>query len=115
MSDPNQEFQVPPPPAIGVEPERKRPANLLWAGVALVVIGILVLLGGIANFIPGGLGTGGSICALGVLFFGLSFTSLPYVPDAPPPMSTMGRLTGIFFEPTAVFRNLRAQDRKSVV
>jgi len=111
MSDPNQEFQAPPPPAIEIEPERKRPANLLWAGVALVVIGIIVLIGGIANFIPGGLGTGGSICALGVLFFGLSFTSLPYVPDAPPPMSTMGRLTGIFFEPTAVFRNLRAHPR----
>ena len=53
MSDPNQEFQ--PPPAPATEPERKRPANLLWAGVALVVVGIIVLIGGIANFIPGGL------------------------------------------------------------
>src|SRR6266478_8906854 len=111
MSDPNQEFQVPPPPAIGVAPERQRPANLLWAGVALVVIGIIVLIGGIANFIPGGLGTGGAICALGVLFFGFSFISLPYVPEAPPPMSTAGRLAGIFFEPTGVFRNLRAHPR----
>ena len=54
MSDPNQEFQAPPPPT--TEIERKRPANLLWAGVALVVVGIIVLIGGIANFIPGGLG-----------------------------------------------------------
>ena len=106
MSDPNQEFQ--PPPAPATEPERKRPANLLWAGVALVVVGIIVLIGGIANFIPGGLGTGGAICVLGVLFVGLSFTSLPNVPDAPPPMSTAGTLAGIFFEPTSVFRNLRA-------
>jgi Yip1 domain len=111
MSDPNQEFQPPPPPATKIEPERKRPANLLWAGVALVVLGIIVLIGGIVSFIPGGLGTGGSLCALGVLFVGLSFTSLPYVPDAPPPMSTVGRLTGIFFEPTSVFRNLRAHPR----
>lgn len=108
MSDPNQEFQPPPPPTIEGEPERKRPANLLWAGVALVVLGIIVLIGGIAGFIPGGIGTGAAVCVLGVLFFGLSFTSLPSVPDAPPPMSTVGRLTGIFFEPTNVFRNLRA-------
>jgi hypothetical protein len=111
MSDPNQEFQAPPPPPIIGEPERQRPVNLLWAGIALVVLGIIVLIGGIANFIPGGLGTGGAICALGVLFVGLSFTSLPNVPDAPAPMSTIGRLTGIFFEPTNVFRNLRAHPR----
>lgn len=111
MSDPNQGFQPPPPPVVDAEPERKRPANLLWAGVALIVIGIIVLVGGIANFIPFGLGTGGAICVLGVLFFGLSFTSLPNVPDAPPPMSTVGTLTGIFFEPTNVFRNLRGHPR----
>jgi len=111
MSDPYQEFQPPPPPTTAIEPERKRPANLLWAGIALVVLGIIVLIGGIANFIPGGLGTGGALCALGVLFFGLSFTTLPYVPDPPPPMSAVGRLTGIFFEPTSVFRNLRAHPR----
>ncbi len=111
MSDPYQEFQPPPPPPTAIEPERQRPVNLLWAGVALVVLGIIILIGGIANFIPGGLGTGGAICALGVLFFGFSFISLPYVPEAPPPMSTAGRLTGIFFEPTVVFRNLRAHPR----
>ena len=111
MSDPYQEFQPPPPPATAIEPERERPANLLWVGIALVVLGIIVLIGGIANFIPGGLGTGGAICALGVLFFGLSFNTLPYVPDPPPPMSAVGRLTGIFFEPTSVFRNLRAHPR----
>lgn len=111
MSDPNQEFQPPPPPTIEGEPERKRPANLLWAGVALVVLGIIVLIGGIVGFIPGGIGTGLAVCALGILFFGLSFTSLPNVPDAPPPMSTAGALTGIFFEPTNVFRNLRAHPR----
>jgi hypothetical protein len=111
MSDPNQEFQPPPPPATIVEPERKRPAKLLWAGVVLVVLGIIICVGGIAGFIAGGIGTGLSLAALGVLFFALSFTSLPNVPDAPPPMSTVQRLTGIFFEPTNVFRNLRAHPR----
>src|SRR6266404_8108054 len=111
MSDPNQEFQTPPPPATEVEPERQRPANLLWAGVALVVLGIIICIGGIAGFIPGGVGTGLSVAALGVLFFGLSFTSLPSVPDPPPPMSAFERLPGTFYEPTAVFRNLRAHPR----
>jgi hypothetical protein len=58
MSDPNQEFQPPPPPTISGEPELKRPTYLLWAGVALIVLGILILVGGIASFIVGGLGTG---------------------------------------------------------
>jgi hypothetical protein len=111
MSDPNQPFQPPPPPVTEVEPERKRPANLLWAGVALVVLGIVICIGGIASFIPGGVGTGLSVAALGVLFFGLSFTSLPSVPDPPPPMSVFERLAGVFYEPTAVFRNLRAHPR----
>jgi Yip1 domain len=117
MSDPNQEFQPPPPPTIEAEPERKRPVTLLWIGIALIVLGIIVCVGGsaylldkigIAGFIPGGVGTGLAVAALGVLLSGLSFARLPYVPDAPPPMSTVGRLTGIFFEPTNVFRNLRA-------
>ena len=111
MSDPNQGFQPPPPPTIAGEPERQRPTNLLWAGIALVVLGILILVGGIVGFISGGPGTGAALCALGVLFFALSFTSLPNVPDAPPPMSAFERLAGIFYEPTAVFRNLRAHPR----
>jgi hypothetical protein len=111
MDDPNQGFQAPPPPTTIVEPERKRPANLLWAGVALVVLGIIVCVGGIAGFITGGIGTGLSVAVLGVLFFGFSFIPLPQVPDPPPPMSTAGTLTGIFYEPTNVFRNLRAHPR----
>ena len=111
MSDPNQEFQAPPPPATIVEPERQRPVKLLWAGIVLIVLGIVVCVGGIAGFIAGGVGTGLAVAALGVLFAALSFTHLPNVPDAPPPMSTIGRLTGIFFEPTNVFRNLRAHPR----
>lgn len=108
MSDPNQEFHAPPPPSIQVEPERKRPTNLMWAGVALVVLGIIVVIVGIVGMITGGIGTGLSLCALGVLLFALSFARLPNVPDAPAPMSALERIGGIFYEPTNVFRNLRA-------
>jgi hypothetical protein len=84
---------------------------LLWAGIALIVLGILVAIGGIAGFIAGGIGTGLAVVALGILLGALSFARLPNIPDAPPPMSTVGRLTGIFFESTNVFRNLRAHPR----
>lgn len=111
MSDSNQEFQSPPPPTVEPEPERRRPANLMWAGLALVVLGIIVTICGVAGFITGGIGTGLAVGALGVLFFAFSFMRLPSVPNAPPPMSTVGTLTGIFFEPSTVFRNLRAHPR----
>jgi len=110
MSDPNQEFQPPPPPEIQAEPERRRPTNLLWAGIALVVIGIVVIVLGLpfVGIIVGGVGTGIAVCVLGILFFGFSFMRMPAVENAPPKMSTVGTLTGIFFEPSNVFRNLRA-------
>ena len=108
MSDPNQEFQAPPPPPIEAEPERQKPKNLMFIGIGLVVVGIIVAVLGIVGVVTGGAGTGGAFCALGVLLFAFSFISLPAVPNPPPRMSTVGTLTGIFFEPTNVFRNLRA-------
>ena len=111
MSDPNQVFQAPPPPPIQAEPERQLPAYLMVVGIVLFVLGLGICVTGFAGLVIGGFGTGASVSALGILFFGLSFVRLPYVPDAPPPMSTVTRLTGIFFEPTSVFRNLRAHPR----
>jgi hypothetical protein len=108
MSDPNQEFQSPPPPPIEAEPERHRPTYLLYAGIGLVVVGIIIAVLGIVGMITGGAGTGGAFCALGILFVAFSFIRMPAVPNPPPRMSTVGTLTGIFFEPTSVFRNLRA-------
>jgi len=106
MSDPNQ-FQAPPPPPTQAEPERRRPANLMWIGIGLVVLGIIVaVLGIIINLAFAW--TGAGLCALGILFFGFSFMRLPEIPGAEPRMSTVSTLTGIFFEPTSVFRNLRA-------
>lgn len=108
MSDPNQGFQSPPPPSIEAEPERQRPTNLMYAGIGLVVVGIIVAVLGIVGMIVGGAGTGGAFCALGILLVAFSFIRIPVVPNPPPRMSTVGTLTGIFFEPTSVFRNLRA-------
>lgn len=108
MSNPNQEFQAPPPPTIEAEPERRRPTYLMYAGIVLTVVGIIVLVLGIVGVISGGLGAGAAICALGVLFGAFSFIRIPVVPDSPPRMSTAATLTGIFFEPTSVFRSLRA-------
>ena len=109
MSDPNQEFQAPPPPpSIEAEPERPRPTYLMYAGIGLVVVGIIIAVLGIVGIVTGGAGTGGAFCVLGILFIAFSFIRLPAVPNPPPPMSTVGTLTGIFFEPSNVFRNLRA-------
>jgi hypothetical protein len=115
MSDPNQEFQAPPPPVVQAEPERQRPTYLMWAGVALFVVGILLLALIVVVFGVAGItlhaGTAGAICGLGILLFIFSFIPMPAVPNPPPKMSTVQTLTGIFFEPSSVFRNLRAHPR----
>ncbi len=111
MSDPNQEFQAPPPPPIQIEPERQRPALLLYAGIGVFVLGIIIIVLNIAGVLSSAIGTGAGVCALGILFFAFSFMRLPAVPDAPPKMSTAATIIGIFFEPTRVFRNLRAHPR----
>jgi hypothetical protein len=77
----------------------------------LFVIGLLVCVGGIAKFIPGGIGTGAAIGFFGLVLFGLSFVPLPVIEDAEGPMSPIQKLTGIFFEPSRVFHNLRAYPR----
>ena len=108
MSDPNPQFQPPPPPPIQIEPERQRPTWLMWAGIGLFVIGVLVVGLGLLRVLPGMAGTGAGVCALGILFFAFSFMRLPAIADAPEKMSAPATLVGIFFEPTRVFRNLRA-------
>lgn len=111
MSDPNQEFHAPPPPPIQTEPERPRPAWLIGAGVGVFVVGIIIIALNIAGVLTSAIATGATVCALGIMFFAFSFMRLPAVPDAPPRMSTAATLVGIFFEPTRVFRNLRAHPR----
>lgn len=111
MSDPNQAFHAPPPPPIQTEPERSRPTWLMWTAIGVFVLGIVIIALNIAGVLTSAIGTGATVCVLGLMFFGFSFMRLPAVPDAPPRMSTAATLVGIFFEPTRVFRNLRAHPR----
>ena len=84
-----------------------RPTNVRPFAIGFFALGVLVVGGGIAKFIPGGIGTGAALCFFGVLLFALSFIRLPNLPQSEPPMSFISRITGIFFEPTRVFRNVR--------
>ena len=69
-----QNFQAPPPPP---EPTRApRPTNLRPVAIGVFVVGLIVLVGGIAKFIPGGTSTGAAICFLGVLLMAFSHERL---------------------------------------
>jgi hypothetical protein len=104
----NEPFQAPPPPpAPEAQPRAPRPTKLRPIAIALIVLGVLVLVGGIAKFIPGGISTGAALAFLGVVLIALSFIPLPAIPDTEPPLSFFEKLTGVFYEPTRVFRNLR--------
>jgi hypothetical protein len=71
-------------------------------------VGILLVVAGVLK-VPGGYVAGAALACLAIVLFGLSFIpGTEPAPDAPPPMSLAARLTGIFFEPSNVFRNLRA-------
>jgi hypothetical protein len=108
MSDPNQEFQAPPPPTIS-EPKAPRASHLLPYGIGLFVIGLIVCVLGIAKVMTGGIGTGIAFALWGILLAAFSFIPMPKTKgDEEPAMSGLQKITGIFYEPTRVFRNLRA-------
>ena len=88
MSDPNQ-FQPPPPPgAPELAPAGPRPTKIRPIAIGLAVIGLLVLLCGIAKILPGGFFTGLAFLFWGLLLFGLSFIRLPEASvSEEPPMS----------------------------
>ena len=104
-----QEFQAPPaPPA----PERRpRPTKLRLVAIGLFVVGLILAIGGIARFLPGGIFPGIAFVIWAAIMVGLSFIPLPQVDSKEEPLSTGQTLTGIFFEPTRVFRNLRVHPR----
>jgi hypothetical protein len=103
---PEPAFEAPPPPP--VEPTAPR-ATYLWPfAIGSFVIGLVFLAGSILKFIPGAWATAAGFCFLGVLIFGLSFIRMPLVPKKDEqPLSFLAKATGIFFEPSRVFRNLR--------
>ncbi len=104
----------PPPPTPPTEEPKPPRATHLWPiAIVLFVIGLVFIVGAIAKFIPGAFPTGVGFCLVGVLIFGLSFIRLPVVPKKGEegPLSLLEKLTGIFFEPSRVFRNLREYPR----
>src|SRR6266700_5972370 len=104
---PNEEFQPPPPPP---QPpaEATRPVKLVPVAIGIFVIGIILVVGGIAKFVPGGIGTGAAFAFWGILLFAFSFIPLPQVKgDEEPPLSGLQKVAGSFYEPTRVFKNLR--------
>ena len=109
MSTPDENFQPPPPPSIEEAPRAPRPKKLLIIGIALLALGVIVAIAGIpkVGLIPGGIGTGAMMAFAGILLAGLSFVPLPVIPDSEMPLPFFSKLTGIFFEPSRVFRNLR--------
>jgi hypothetical protein len=76
------------------------------AGVGVLLIVAAALKLGV------GFGPGFALLFLGLALFGLSFIrNTRSVEDAPAPMPFFEKLGNIFFEPSAVFRNLRAHPR----
>ena len=113
MSDPNADFQAPPPPPIQpAGPIRERPVKLRIPAIALFVLGVLLLVIAAIKVVPMSMGVGGAFCFFGVLLFALSFVPLPDVPgSAESPMGVGQMLGSIFYEPSRVFRNLRFHPR----
>lgn len=109
MSDPNSEFQAPRPPTVQPEPVAPRPTKLRPIAIGLFVVGLIMLVAGIAKILPGGLGTGIAFAFWGILLFAFSFIPLPQPASGDDlPMSGLQKVTGIFHEPSRVFRNLRS-------
>ena len=74
----------------------------------VVGVGLLLLLLGALKIVPGLLGAGIGLALLGLLLFGLSFVPRPADTTETAPMPFHERLVGLFFEPSRVFRSLRA-------
>lgn len=110
MSDP-ETFVPPPPPPFNPQPDppKERPTRLRPVAIGLFVLGLLLLVAGIAKFLPGGIMTGIAFAFWGLLLFALSFIPLPERKDTDePPLPGIQKVLGVFYEPTRVFRNLRS-------
>src|SRR4030095_882717 len=126
MSDPNQGFQPrpdqgfqppsdqgfqppPAPPQPPTEVQAPRPTKLRIPAIVLFGVGLVIVVAGIAKFLPGGLGTGGAFSFFGALLLAFSFIPLPQTAGTEEPaMSGTEKLLAIFYAPTRVFRNLRS-------
>jgi hypothetical protein len=89
------------------DPTGSRPTELRPFAIGAFVLGVIFIIGGLAKFLAGGIGTGAALCFLGIVWFALSFVRRPYMPDPEPRLSWFEKMTGVFYEPARVFRNLR--------
>jgi hypothetical protein len=83
------------------------------AAAIVFSIGALLLILGMTRVLPAGTTpTAFSLIFFSAVLGGLSFIRKPQpAPDAPPPMSPVARVLGVFYEPARVFQNLRAHPR----
>jgi hypothetical protein len=81
-------------------------------GVVIFVLGVLLVVLGIIKILPGAAQPGIFAILAGLVAFGLSFIKPPEpVPEAPPPLPWIERVTAIFYEPARIFQNLRFHPR----
>lgn len=81
-------------------------------GIIIFALGILFLVAGLTKVVQGVTGTSIFAIFIGLAVFGLSFIPQPDSgPEAPPPLPPADRVTGVFYEPERVFKNLRYHPR----
>jgi hypothetical protein len=81
-------------------------------GIVVFAVGLLILLGHILGLVPDVKWLGIFGMFIGAACFGLSFIPQPAPgANAPNPLSAADRLTGVFYEPEPVFRNLKHYPR----
>src|SRR5688572_19827564 len=105
--DPNFQAPPPPPPTAEAEAQAPRATELRPFAIGVFVLGLIFAVGGFAKLLSGGIGTGAALCLFGIVLFALSFIRKPAIPETERPLSWFEKVTGIFYEPTRVFRNLR--------
>jgi Yip1-like protein len=102
----------PPPPTPPTDLKGPRATKLLPMAIGSFVLGLIFLGGWIAKLVPRGWTTALALCFAGIVLAALSFIRLPLVPQKEEgPLSLLAKVTGIFFEPSRVFRNLREYPR----
>jgi hypothetical protein len=81
-------------------------------GIIIFALGILFLVAGLTRVVQGVTGISIFAIFIGLAVFGLSFIPQPDSgPEAPPPLPPADRVTGVFYEPDRVFKNLRYHPR----
>ncbi|HSE31642.1 MAG TPA: YIP1 family protein [Pyrinomonadaceae bacterium] len=106
-----QPFIPPPPPSPPQPPEPvvgPRPTRLRPFAIGLFALGLIMVPVAALKIVNVEVFSGAALCFFGMLLFGLSFVRLPVISNPEGPIPALQKVFGIFYEPTRVFRNLRA-------